>query len=204
MASARDTISINPIDTIRKEKPMSGKDRNLTDTAPKKRYRPEYILVFLVLLSVAGIALTDVTPSKGFWYWMAMAPVFCGAIIAINWSRIDRRGESKGRLIWTQVFRWFGYLATIYVVFILSATDTGLLNNVDAGLIALLILAFATFSAGIGANWQISAVGVFLGIAVVIVALVEEYIWALLIPLALVVIAVVLFRRWRSRKAQAV
>lgn len=183
---------------------MSGKDLTVPDTAPKKRYRPEYILVFLVLLSVVGIALTDVTPSKGFWYWMAMAPVFCGATIAVGWSRIDRRGISKGKLIWTQVSHWFGYLATIYVVFILSATDTGLLNNVDAGLIALLILAFATFSTGIAANWKISVVGVFLGISVVIVALVEEYIWALLIPLALVVIAVVFFRLWKSKKAQRV
>jgi hypothetical protein len=72
------------------------------------------------------------------------------------------------------------------------------------GLVALLILAFATLSAGITASWRISLVGVFLGIAVVAIALIEEYLWALLIPLALVIIGAFLFRRRKSKKARGV
>jgi len=183
---------------------MSGNSHNGSSNVPKKRHISEFILILLLLLSVVGIALTDFSPTKGFWYWMVMGPVFCIATIAIEWSRLNRQGESKGRLIWTQVFHWFGYLATIYLVFLLSAQDTGRLNNVDVGLVALLILAFATFVAGTTAGWRISVVGVFLGIAVVAIALLEEYIWALLIPLALIIIGAFLFRRRKSKKAQGV
>jgi len=182
---------------------MSGNLQN-GPSVPKKRHISEFILILLLLLSVVGIALTDFSPTKGFWYWMVMGPVFCIATIAIEWSRLNSQGESKGRLIWTQVFHWFGYLATIYLVFLLSAQDTGRLNNVDVGLVALLILAFATFVAGTTAGWRISVVGVFLGIAVVAIALLEEYIWALLIPLALIIIGAFLFRRRKSKKAQGV
>ena len=181
---------------------MSGNLHNGSSSIPKKRHTSEFILILLLLLSVVGIALTDYSPTKGFWYWMAMAPVFCIATIAIEWANMNRRGESKGRLVWIQVFHWLAYLIVIYLVFLLSATDTGRLNNVDVGLVALLILAFATLSAGITASWRISLVGVFLGIAVVAIALVEEYIWALLIPLALIIIGAFLFRRRKSKQAQ--
>ncbi|MBW2709673.1 MAG: hypothetical protein JRD04_10460 [Deltaproteobacteria bacterium] len=180
---------------------MSGNFHNGAGSVPRKRHISEFILILLLLLSVVGIALTDFSPTKGFWYWMAMAPVFCIATIAIEWSRMNRQGESKGRLVWTQAFHWFGYLVIIYMVFLLSSTETGRLNNVDVGLVALLILAFTTFSAGITASWRISIVGIFLGIAVVAIALLEEYLWVILIPLALIVIGAFLFRRRKSKQA---
>ena len=99
-----------------------------------------------------------------------------------------------------QIIHWFGYLVTVYLVFVLSSTDTGRLNNVDVGLVALLILSFATFCAGITASWRISVVGVFLGIAVVAIALFEEYIWVVLIPLALIIIGAFLFRHRKSKE----
>ena len=183
---------------------MSEKLQTGSSSAPKKRPVSEFILIFLLLLSVVGIALTDFSPTKGFWYWMIMGPFFCGAAIAIEWPRMNQKGESKGRLVWSQIFHWFGYLVIIYLVFLLSAQDTGRLNNVDVGLVALLMLSFATFTAGITAGWRISVVGVFLGIAVVAIALLEEYIWALLIPLALIIIGAFLFRRRKSKKALGV
>ncbi len=175
-----------------------------TSSVPKKRHTSEFILILLLLLSVVGIALTDFSPLKGFWYWMVMGPLFCGAAIAIEWSHPKRQGENKGRMIWTQIFHWFGYLIAIYLVFILGGTDTGRLDNVTMGLVALLILSFATFSSGITAGWRISAVGVFLGVAVFAMALLEEYIWALLIPLALITIGAFLFRHRKSKKTRRI
>ncbi len=183
---------------------MSGNLYNGTRSVPKKRPTSEIILIFLLLLSVVGIALNDFSPTRGFWYWMAMGPVFCGATIIIEWARMNRQRESKGKLIWTQIVHWLGYLITAYLVFLLSGTETGRLNNVDVGLVALLILAFATFAAGITASWRISVVGVFLGIAVVAIALIEEYIWVLLVPLALIIIGAFLFRHRKSKQTRRV
>ena len=181
---------------------MSGNFHDGATGIPRKRHISEFILILLLLLSVVGIALTDFSPLKGFWYWMAMAPVFCGAGIAIEWPHMTRRGESKGKLIKNQILHWFGYLVTIYLVFLLSSTETGRLNNVDVGLVALLVLAFAAFCAGVSSNWRISLVGVFLGIAVVATALIEEYLWALLIPLALLIIGVLFWRHRKSKTGQ--
>lgn len=71
---------------------MSGNSYNGTRNVPKKRPTSEIILI-LLLLSVVGIALTDLSPTKGYWYWMAIGPVFCGATILIEWSRMNRQRE---------------------------------------------------------------------------------------------------------------
>lgn len=177
---------------------MSSHYHDEASNSPRKRHTTEIIIILLVLLSVVGIALTDISPNKGFWFWMAMGPVFCGAGIAVQWPRLTRRNESKTPLIRNQILHWFGYLLAVYLIFILSGVETGRLNNVDVGLVALLILAFAAFTAGITANWRISIVGVFLGIAVCAITWLEEYIWAILVPLALIIIGFFIFRSRKS------
>jgi len=176
---------------------MSGNPQQPYQTSRKARHPTELILIVLLLLSVVGIALTDFSPKNGFWFWMAMGPVFCAAGIAVEWGNLTKRGESKAKLVRNQIIHWIGYLTTVYLIFILSGVETGRLNNVDVGLVALLILAFASFSAGITANWRISILGIFLGIAVCAIALLQEYIWAILVPLALIIIGAFL---WRRRK----
>ncbi len=175
---------------------MSPNPHHTTSNVSRKRHPAEFILIVLLLLSGVGIALTDFTPAKGFWYWVAMTPVFCAASIAIEWSRLSQRGVSKATFIRHQIIHWFGYLVAVHLVFLLNYT--GRLNNADAGLVALLVLALATFCAGISSNWRIAIVGVFLGTAVIVTALIEEYVWVLLIPLFLLIIGAFLWRRRKS------
>ena len=174
---------------------MSKNPHHSTGRSSTKRYPAEFIFIILLLLSAVGIALTDFSPIKGFWYWMAMSPVFCAATIAIVWSSLSQRGMSKTTFIRHQTLHWLGYLVAVHLVFLLHYT--GRLNNADAGLVALLLLALATFCAGVSANWRITIVGVFLGIAVIATALIEEYIWVLLIPL--VILIVFAFFYWRRK-----
>ncbi|MBW1782528.1 MAG: hypothetical protein JRL30_17515 [Deltaproteobacteria bacterium] len=169
-----------------------------TGSFSTKRHPSELILIILLLLSAVGIALTDFAPAKGFWYWVSMAPVFCAASIAIEWSRLGQRGESKTAFVRHQIIHWLGYLVAVHLVFLLNYT--GRLNNADAGLVALLVLALATFCAGIFSNWRITIVGVFLGTAVIVTALIEEYIWVLLIPLLFLIIGAFF---WRYRKTRS-
>ena len=157
----------------------------------------EIVVIVLLLFSGVGIALTDFDPSKGYWYWVAMAPLFWGGCVYMEWSRVEGRGETRLRMIRRQTIHWIGFLAGIHLAFLLSYT--GRINNADFGLVALLVLALSAFFAGIYCDWRISLVGVFLGIAVSGVALIEEYIWLILILLAAVVVAAMVW--WSYRKA---
>ena len=179
---------------------MSTTPHHNTGSLSTKRHPAELIFIILLFLSAVGIALTDFSPAKGFWYWVAMAPVFCAATIGIEWSRLTQRGVSKTTFIRHQILYWLGYLVGVHLVFLLHYT--GRLNNADAGLVALLLLALATFCAGVSSNWRIVSIGIFLGIAVIVTALIEEYIWVLLIPIVILIVGAFFYRHRKKKQPQ--
>jgi len=182
----------------------NSQDGSSTDAAPlpgkkkkilKELRMDEVVLFALLVLSGIGIALTDFDPLKGFWYWVAMAPLFWGGCVCIEWPRVKRRGGSKLKMIWHEIIHWFAFLVAVHLVFLLNYT--GRMNSADVGLVALLVLALTTFFAGIRSDWRIILVSVFLGIALLGAALIEEYIWLLLIPVGLIVIGAIVWWRYR-------
>lgn len=156
------------------------------------------ILLGLLTLAAVGIAFTQINPAKALWYWIAMAPVFGGVCVYLEWSRSTRKPETAPFLIVRrQVFHWIGFLAAVYLVFLLHST--GRMTAEVAGLVALFTLAVSTLFAGIHGDWRIGLVGVVLGLTVAGAALVQQILWLLLLPLA--VAAVLGFLWWRSRRA---
>ena len=164
----------------------------------KKVHLDETVLLGLLLLSGVGIALTDFAPSKGFWYWVAMAPLFWGGGIYMEWSRVKDRGESRFKIIQRQTIHWVGYLVAVHLVFLLNYT--GRMNSADAGLVALLVLALSTFFAGVYSDWRLTFVGLFLGSAVAGAALVEEFIWLALIPVVVILVGAIVWWRYRTKR----
>jgi hypothetical protein len=90
-------------------------------------------------------------------------------------------------LVQYQILHWLGLLGIVCLIYML--VQTGRMANQDAGLVALLALALATYLSGVHADWRVAVVGFFLGLVVIAVALIEQFMWILLV---LVVIAVVI------------
>lgn len=155
----------------------------------------EIVLAVLVALSGAGIAVSRFSAEYGLWYWLAMVPVFGGVSLVAGWSRARESGATGFAVLRTQLLHWGGLLLAVPLVFLLERT--GRLNSADAGLVALLTLALGTFLAGVHFDWRLGAVGVLLGAAVAIAAVVQRYLLLLLVPVVLVVVLVVL----RARRA---
>ena len=176
--------------------------QNAAPSSPKKIRKAirkdEIVLLVLLVFSGIGVALTDFNPLRGFWFWVAMGPLFWAGAVYMQWSQVKTTGGSRVRMIRLQVIHWLGFLAAIYLVFLLN--DTGRLNSADFGLVALLVLALSAFLAGVHGNWRIAMVGIFLGIAAASAALLEEYIWLILIIAGVVfmLLALVLRRKGRA------
>ena len=174
-----------------------GHDQSTQERVVHFLYTNAITLVVLGVLSAVGIGVTDVSPRHGLWYWMAMAPIFGGANIYFAWSRTQKAGAKGSMLIWNQVIHWMGFLAAIFLVYLLNST--GRMNSADAGLVALLVLALATFLAGVHGDWRFYIMGVLLGAAVAGAAFLEEFLWMMLLPLmAAIIIAVIWFVRKKS------
>jgi len=157
----------------------------------------ESILITLIVLSTVGIAITNFSPFKSFYFWVAMVPVFGLTSLYIGWSKARKRGEGISRIIWVQVLHWIGLLAAIGLIYLLYST-TGRIDNNQLALLTLLSLALATFLAGVHFEWRFMVVGVILGAAVAGAALIEQVIWMIIIPIAAMLVLAIF---WWKRKA---
>ena len=158
----------------------------------------EIILIMLILLAIIGIGITDFSPAESHRYWFAMVPVFAGACLILEWSRARGKGQKWTTILRTQVLLWLGLLLAVRLAYLLL--HTGRLDNENTGLIILLLLALTTFFAGIHLGWRLFIVGIFLGVALIGAAYLEEFVWMFLI-IALVVVAIVLLlKRYAGTK----
>ena len=158
----------------------------------------EAVLIFLLLLSVAGAVITDFSPQDAYLYWLVMIPVFgLGAMIA-GWAQVKRegrvRGYSFGELFKIQLLHWSGGLCTVIGVFVLR--HMRFLDETAAALVILLILGLATFLDGIRIGWRFSLIGVYLGISAILVAYLEQF----LAPVVLLAILLIVYTIHRGRR----
>jgi len=148
----------------------------------------EIVIIGLIALSIIGIGITDYSPAKSYKYWVAMVPIFCGACLILEWSRVRGKGFKWTTILRTQLIHWVGLLVAVRLVF--EMLHKGRLDNENTGLVILLLLALSTFLAGIHLGWRLCLVGGFLGAALVAATYLEEYVWVLLI-IGLAVLAIV-------------
>lgn len=176
---------------------MTAKD---TDSLPQetgirntlKRYLgPDgAIMILLVLLVILGIGITDYSPLSSHWYWLAMVAATGIACIVMEWSRARENGLSVATIIKKEALRWFGVLLAVQLVYFLF--HAGRLDSENTGLVILLILALATFLAGLRLGWRLCILGVFLGGTLILATYLEEFLWIVLM-VVLAVAAVVYF-----------
>ena len=156
----------------------------------------EAILITLIALSAIGIGVTNFAPLKSFWYWASMAPVFGLVSLYIGWSKARRRGEGVSRIIRVQILHWAGLFAAIALIYLLYE-PAGRINNNQLGILCLLALALATFLAGVHLDWRFMLVGIVLGACVAGAAFVEQFIWMIIIPIAVAIFLIVFW--WRRK-----
>jgi hypothetical protein len=161
-----------------------------------RRHVEEFVLIALVLLSAVGVAVNNYSPESAFRYWVWMAPTFGITSIVAAWSRAQRRGESVATAVQRQMLHWAAVVCAVYLVNLLQTT--GRMENEAAGLAALIVMALASFLAGVHSDWRLMVLGGVLGLTVVGFAVLQQIIWLVVIP-ALVILVVALAIYMRSR-----
>lgn len=162
--------------------------------APPRRFGAEELtFAALVLLSIVGIAVSDFSNTYGLTYWLVMVPLFAVASIFTSWFRARKEGLTVAGILWRQIFHWAATALAVYLIYLF--TRTGRIPDQEAGLLTLLVLALATFLAGVHFDWRLSLLGVVLGAAAACALLIKEFFWFLLIPALVVGIIAVMWRK---------
>ncbi len=158
----------------------------------------EIVIIVLIALSIIGIGITDFSPADSYKYWVAMVPLFCGACLILEWSRVRGKGYKWTTILRTQLLHWAGLLVAVRLVF--EMLHKGRLDNENTGLVILLLLALSIFLAGIHLGWRLCLVGGFLGAALVAATYLEEYVWILVIIAAVILAIVFLLKRFTGTR----
>ena len=162
--------------------------------APARRVPvEEIVLVLLLILSGAGVIMADRWPERAFRYWLWMTPIFGIVSTIAAWGRAQRRGESVAAIVPTQIVHWLGAVGCVWLIYALLVF--GRMTNEAAGSATLIVLALASFLAGVYADWRLSVLGIVLGIASVGFAYVESVALIIVPLLAVALIILVLYIR---------
>jgi hypothetical protein len=157
----------------------------------------EIIFVALTGLSLIGVGITDFSPAHSYWYWFAMAPIFAAASLVSEWARARGTGQRAVRILRTQLLTWLGLLVAIHIVFFLL--HAGRMNYENTGLVILLLLALTTFNAGIHLGYHWCLLGAFLGLTLLLVAYLEEYVWVVVFLVVLAAVATLFVAKRKLR-----
>jgi hypothetical protein len=158
--------------------------------APRDHRARDVAIIALVTLAIGGIAVMDFTEAYGFWYWLAMIPLYAAVGIFLAWRAHRHEHSHRPLLVRRQLFHWGVAALGILVTFLML--DAGTVDRSGAGLVALLVLALATTMAGVHFEWRLAVLGLIL-VATLAAAIIAEHFFWILLPLA--VIAVVLLAR---------
>ena len=154
------------------------------------------IVILLVLLSIVGIGITDFSPLLSHWYWLAMVVVIGIACIVMEWSRARKKGLNAMTIVKKEVFIWLSVLVAVNLVYFLF--HSGRLDSENTGLVILLILALATFLAGLRQDWRLCLLGVLLGGALILATYLEEFLWIVLMVVLAAAAGIYFMARYTS------
>ena len=155
------------------------------------------VFVILILLTMGGVTLTNVSPEDAHLFWLVMNPVFAIGAIMSGWRRASEQNTRK-HLVLTQLFHWGSSLVAIVIIY--GFLHTGQLQFESTGLMIVLVLALSAFLDGIHVGWHFSVLGLLLAIIAVTVSYVEQFIWVIA-AIASIFIMITLYVNKRRTKA---
>lgn len=152
--------------------------------------------LFLLFLGFLGLIITDVQRDGGWLYWRIIIPFFALVSLWMSWYLREKKHFTLSD-IWHEILHWLGLILAIYL---LSRFVTiGLLGRFEAGLVALSMLGLATFLAGIYIESTFLFIGLALGIFAYSLAFLDQYLYALVLPVILAAVIAIFWLVYRRK-----
>lgn len=155
--------------------------------------------LIMLILGFIGMIVTDISKDGSWRYWRDISGVF--AVLSLSLSiYLKKMGWKKAIFtLWHEIFHWLGLFLTIATVNYF--VTIGVMGSFQAGLVALSLLAFAIYLAGVYIEPTFIPVGIVLGIFAAGSALFAAYIYSIILPLTALAALAVIWIIYRIRKA---
>ncbi len=158
----------------------------------------EAILILLLILSLAGVAITDYSPDDGYGYWLGMVFVFGMFAILIAWLQSKHKDGDFKAIVKHQSAHWATTLLVVIGGFLLQ--KSGHLSPQAASFVILLLLSLATMLDGLRIGWRFSLVGLYLGSSSVFGAFYNPHLWIDTLFAILIVAGTFAWEYWTEKR----
>lgn len=165
---------------------------NTTPSSPAGKRWKARLAVSLIMLMLAFITLVVMKVRPGA-YWLfncMMAGIDAILCLWLVWYVKRQNASSFPGNLWHMILHWIGFIAVIYLFTLFIRQGT--LTETDAGLYALIVLAFTIYLAGIYTDTTFILIGVTLAIMATGVILLKPYVWLIMIPV-IIIVALIIF-----------
>ena len=152
----------------------------------------------LLVLAFLGLIITDIEKDGGWLYWRIITPVYAIVALWLSWYLRKKNHAISVVSIWHEIFHWIGLILAIYLVS--RFVNIGLMGRFEAGLVVLTLLALTTFLAGIYIEITFVFIGLILGFFAYGIAFLNQYLYAIMLPLVGVVAGVIFFVVYRKKR----
>ncbi len=155
--------------------------------------------LLMLILGFTGMIIMDLSKEMAWHYWRNVSLVFAALSLSLSLYLKKRGWKSAVFTIWHEVFHWVGLILSVAVIDYF--VTTGMMGRFQAGLVALTLLAFATYLAGVYIEATFIPVGLVLGVFAAGTALFAVYVYSVILPLTIFAALVVFWILHRARKA---
>lgn len=156
-----------------------------------------FVGLIMLMLGFIGLVITNAEKEGAWDYWRWTACIYAALSLALNWH-LKKIGWKKELVtVWQEILHWSGLMLAIWLIS--YVVHIGLQNRFEASLEVLILLALATYLAGIYMETSFIFIGLLLGLFAAGLAFFDEYLYGIVIPLTLLVIGALLWESNRSR-----
>lgn len=162
-----------------------------TSALAGKRWKARLIISFvMLLLALLSLIIMEIHPRAYWIFTYIMAVVDALLSIWLVWYIKNKNGSSFVGNTWHVVMHWLGLMAVMYIITMF--VDRGVVSQTEAGLIALVVLAFTLYLAGIYTDTTFILIGITLAILAIGIILLKSYLWLIMTPV-IVIAAIIIF-----------
>ncbi|OGN63670.1 MAG: hypothetical protein A3E80_02780 [Chlamydiae bacterium RIFCSPHIGHO2_12_FULL_49_9] len=155
--------------------------------------------IAMLTLAFFGLILTDVQTAGGWDYWKWIVPFYGLMALWLSWYLRRKKSSLSLVTLWHEVLHWFSLI--VFVFLISMFVHIGIFSRLLAGLCVVTLLAQAVFLAGIYIERIFLLIGILLALFAGFAAFLQEYLYALSVPILLAAVGAIAWAIHRSRKS---
>lgn len=156
------------------------------------------VSTLMLLLALLGLLILGIRSSVYWPFICIMSGIDAILCIGLMWYSKTLPGNPFVASLWHMILQWLGYFGMLYLIALLIQQNA--ITAPNAGLLALMVLAFTIFIAGVYSDTTLIVVGIALALMATAALLLKAYLWLVMVPVIIVMGLIIYLMIARDRR----